>query len=71
MPRVLLTSNTAMGLLDMVEPQSWQVQHLAGPHRAAKSPCLAVAGVLGQVWSQGVQWDPGYLETQQLPGSRP
>lgn len=64
-------SNTAVGLLDMVEPQSWQVQHLAGPHCAVKGLCLAVTGVLGQVWSQGVQWDPGYLETQRLPESRP
>lgn len=71
MLQVLLTSNTAVGLLDMVEPQSWQVQHLAGLHCAVKGLCLAVTGVLGQVWSQGVQWDPGYLETQRLPESRP
>lgn len=71
MPQVLLTSNTAVGLLDMVEPQSWQVQQLTSPYRAVQGPCLTVTGVPGQVWSQGVQWDPGYLGTQQLPGSRP
>lgn len=71
MPPELLTSNTAVGLPDMVEPQSWQVQQLAGPHCAVEGPCLAVTGVPAQVWSQGVQWDPGYLETQKLPGSRP
>lgn len=70
-PRVLLTSNAAMGLPNMVEPQSWQVQHFAGPHCAVKCPCLAIARVPGQVWSQGVQRNPGYLETQQLSGSRP
>lgn len=65
-----LTSNAAVGLLDMVKPQGWQVQELTSPHRAVKGLCLAVTGVPDQVWSQGVQWDPGHLETQQLPGSR-
>lgn len=65
-----LTSNAAVGLLDMVEPKGWQVQQLTGPHRTVKGLCLAVTGVPDQVWSQGVQWDPGHLETQQLPGSR-
>lgn len=71
MPQVLLTSNAAVGLLHMVEPQSWQVEQLASPHCAVKGPCLTITGVPGQVWSQGVQWDPGHLETQQLPRHRP
>lgn len=59
----LLTSNATMGLLDVVEPQGRQVEHLTGLHRAAKGPGLTVTGVPGQIWSQWVQWDPGYLGT--------
>lgn len=59
----LLTSNAAMGLLDVVEPQGRQVEHLTSPHCAAKCLGLAITGVPGQVWSQGVQWDPGHLGT--------
>ena len=55
----------------MVEPQGGQVEHLAGLHCAVKGLGLAVTGVLGQIWSQGVQWDPRHLGTQQIPGSRP
>lgn len=66
----LLTRNAAMGLLHMVEPQGRQVEHLTGLHRAAKSPGLTVTGVPGQIRSQRVQWDPGYLGTQWMPGSR-
>lgn len=67
-PWVFLTSNAAVGLLDMVEPHSWQVQQFACPNCAVKGVCQAVTGVADQVWSQGVQWDPGHLEIQQLPG---
>lgn len=60
-----------MGLLDVVEPEGWQVEHLTGLHGAAKGPGLTVTGVPGQIWCQWVQWDPGYLGTQQMPGRRP
>lgn len=55
----------------MVEPKGRQVEHLTGLHRAAKGPGLTVIGVPGQIWSQWVQWDPGYLGTQWMPGNRP
>lgn len=66
----LLTSNAGMGLLDVVEPQGRQVEHLPGPHGAAKGLGLAVTGVPSQIWSQRVQWDPGHLGTQWMPGNR-
>lgn len=66
----LLTSDAAMGLPDMVEPQGRQVEHLTSPHRAAKGPGLAVTGVPSQIWGQRVQWDPGHLGTQGT-GSKP
>lgn len=67
----LLTGNAAMGLLDVVEPQGRQVEHLTSLHSAAKGLGLTVSGVPGQIWCQGVQWDPGHLGTQWMPGNRP
>lgn len=54
----------------MVEPQGWQVEHLTSLHRAVKCLSLAVTGVPGQIWSQGVQWDPGHLGTQEMSWNR-
>ena len=67
----LLTSNAAMGLLDVVEPQGRQIEHLTGLYGAAKGPGLTVTGVPGQIWSQWVQWNPGYLGIQWMPGNSP
>lgn len=60
----------------MVEPQSWQVQQLTSLHCAAQGLRLAVTRVLRQVWSQGVQGDPGHLghskcRREQAPRSKP
>lgn len=66
----LLTSNAGVGLLDMVEPQGRQVEHLASPHCAAKGLGLTITGVLSQIRGQWIQWDPGYLGTQEMPGNR-
>lgn len=52
------TCNAAMGLLDMVEPQRRQVQHLPRLHAAAQRLSSAVLWVLLQVWVHRVQRNP-------------
>lgn len=52
------TCDAAVGLLDVVEPEGGQVQHLAGLHAAAQRLRPPVLGVLLQVRVQGVQGDP-------------
>lgn len=52
------TCNAAVGLLDMVEPQRRQVQHLPSLHAAAQRPSSAVLRVPLQVWVQWVQRNP-------------
>lgn len=52
------TCGASLALLDVVEPERGQVQHLSGLHAAAHRPRPPVLGKLLQVRVQGVQRDP-------------
>lgn len=52
------TCHASVGLLDMVEPERGQIQHLSSLHAAAHRLRPPVLGVLLQVRVQGVQRDP-------------
>lgn len=52
------TCDTAVGLLDVVEPQRRQVQHLSGLHATAQRLSSAVLRVPLQGWVQRIQRDP-------------
>lgn len=52
------TCDAAVGLLDVVEPQGRQVQHLSGLHAAAERPRSPVLRVPVKVRVQRVQRDP-------------
>lgn len=62
LPRLRPTCDASVGLLDVVEPERRQVQHLSSLHAAAQGPCPPVLRVLLQVRVQGVQGDPRDLK---------